>query len=44
MLKGFEIEVLKGAKDTILRNKPVMIIENESVHTKDTNEYFYNNE
>ncbi|MDC1366187.1 FkbM family methyltransferase [Pelagibacterales bacterium] len=39
-VEGFEIEVLKGAKETILRNKPTMIIENESVHTKDTNELF----
>ena len=39
-VEGFEVEVLKGAKDTILRNKPTMIIENESVHTEDTNELF----
>jgi FkbM family methyltransferase len=39
-VEGFEIEVLKGAKNTILRNKPTMIIENESVHTEDTNELF----
>ena len=39
-VEGFEIEVLKGAKNTILRNKPTMIIENESVHTKNTNELF----
>ena len=39
-VEGFEIEVIKGAKDTILKNKPIMIIENEIVHTKDTNELF----
>ncbi len=39
-VEGFEIEVIRGAKDTILKNKPVMIIENEIVHTKDTNELF----
>ena len=39
-VEGFEIEVLKGAKETILRNKPTMIIENESVHTEDTNQLF----
>ena len=39
-VEGFEIEVIRGAKDTILKNKPVMIIENETVHTKDTNELF----
>ena len=39
-VEGFEIEVIRGAKDTILKNKPIMIIENEIVHTKDTNELF----
>ena len=39
-VEGFEIEVIRGAKETILKNKPVMIIENEIVHTKDTNELF----
>ena len=39
-VEGFEIEVIRGAKDTILKNKPIMIIENEIVHTKDTSELF----
>ena len=39
-VEGFEIEVIRGAKETILKNKPVMIIENETAHTKDTNELF----
>ena len=39
-VEGFEIEVLKGAKETILKNKPTMIIENEAVHVNDTNELF----
>ena len=39
-VEGFEIEVLKGARETLLKNKPAMIIENESVHTKDTNQLF----
>ena len=39
-VEGLEIEVIRGSKDTILKNKPVMIIENETVHTKDTNELF----
>ena len=29
-----------GAQDVIKEHKPVMIIENEIVHTKDTNELF----
>jgi len=39
-VEGFEIEVLKGARETLLKNKPVMIIENEAVHTNDTNQLF----
>ena len=39
-VEGFEIEVLKGARETLLKNKPAMIIENESVHTEDTNQLF----
>ena len=39
-VEGFEIEVLKGARETLIKNKPVMIIENEAVHTKDTNKLF----
>ena len=39
-VEGFEIEVLKGARETLLKNKPIMIIENEVVHTDDTNELF----
>ena len=39
-VEGFEIEVLKGAEKIIARDKPSMIIENEEVHTKDTNELF----
>ena len=34
------MEVIMGAKDVIREHKPVMIIENEIVHTKDTNELF----
>jgi len=39
-VEGFEIEVLKGARETLLKNKPAMIIENETVHTEDTNQLF----
>ena len=39
-VEGFEIEVLKGARETILKNRPVMIIENEAVHINDTNQLF----
>ena len=39
-VEGFEIEVLKGARKILLKNKPAMIIENEIVHTEDTSELF----
>ena len=39
-VEGFEIEVLKGARETLLKNKPAMIIENEAFHTNDTNQLF----
>ena len=39
-VEGFEIEVIKGAINTIKIHKPVMIIENELVHTSDTNDLF----
>ncbi|MDC3171707.1 FkbM family methyltransferase [Pelagibacteraceae bacterium] len=39
-VEGFEMEVIMGAQDVIKEHKPVMIIENEIVHTKDTNELF----
>ena len=39
-VEGFEIEVIKGAINTIKDHKPVLIIENEIVHTNNTNELF----
>ena len=35
-----EKEVLMGARNTIIDNKPNLIIENELIHQNDTNDIF----
>ena len=34
-VEGHEIQVIEGAKDTLVKQKPNLIIENEIVHQED---------
>ena len=39
-VEGHEIQVIEGAKDTLVKQKPNLIIENEIVHQEDTSKLF----
>ena len=39
-VEGAEKEVLMGARNTIIDNRPNLIIENELIHQNDTNDIF----